>query len=138
MAPPLPYAFPMSDPERPTRQGEHPVDNPTAQTWAALLSHWTEFARASVAFPRDSGGMRMRASVVPAIGLQAVTFALGDLDRLNANERAVSLDRAEVLIRGCAEAIEDAWRGEAAHPGLLELIDDARRALDAAKGHRVG
>jgi hypothetical protein len=102
-------------------------------TWAALVAHWTEFARASVALPTEGPQARWRVAVPDIIELQAITHALGELDRLSRpGERAVALDRADLQIRACAARLHQAWHDEPLHPGLVELIQDARLALAAA------
>ena len=107
---------------------------PDVVTWSVLLSKWTEFARASAAFPKDAEGERWRASVAPIISLQAITFALGELDALtDPDERPVALDRAAVGAREAATALHDAWRGHDLPDGIRELIDDANTALAAAR-----
>lgn len=116
------------------------MGNPeTDLTWPALLAHWTAFAKASLALPKNAEGDRWRAAVPAIIGLQAVTFALGDLDRLRAapsdadGERALAIDRAELLIRKHGAELHDLWAGEPLHPELARLIEDARAALAAAR-----
>lgn len=101
-------------------------------TWAALLGRWLDFARASVALPKDTAGQRWRQSVAPIITLQAVIFALRQLDDLPEDERALGLDRAEILIRQESAGLNSAWRGEPMPELLLELIADAPAALRAA------
>jgi hypothetical protein len=108
-----------------------------ATTWAALLAHWTSFARAAVALRDDANGERWRASVPAVIGLQAVTLALGDLDMLAsglAGEYAVGVDRAAILIREHAATLNAAWRSAPMPHGLIELMEDARAALEVARG----
>lgn len=105
--------------------------------WAALLSRWTDFARAGVAFPAEGEGGRWRASIAPVIGLQAVTFALGDIGRVAEADRPAALDIAEVLIRRDISRLHEIWRGEELHPELVSLVDDARMALAAARGMGV-
>jgi hypothetical protein len=105
----------------------------TPLTWAVLLAKWTEFARAALAQPRDADGDRWRAAVPPIVGLQAVTFALGDLDGLGEDERALGLDRAEILVRRHAGEIHELWRAEPLHPELESLIADAAAALETAR-----
>ncbi|GMV24018.1 MAG: hypothetical protein AMXMBFR58_00490 [Phycisphaerae bacterium] len=102
-------------------------------TWAALVAHWTEFARASVALPTQGPQARWRKAVPDIIELQAITHALGEVDRLSRKgERAVALDRADLQIRACATRLHQAWHDEPLHPGLVELIQDARLALAGA------
>lgn len=116
----------------------------TDLTWPALLAHWTAFAQASLALPKSAEGERWRGSVASIINLQAVTFALGDLDRLGHDkgetehsggegERAFALDKAEILIRTHAAELHQIWRGEPLHDELETMIADARAALNAAR-----
>ena len=72
--------------------------HPEALSWTALLTRWIDFARASVAIPESSEGPRWRESVAPVVNLQAVTFALADLDELAEVDRPFALDRAAVLM----------------------------------------
>ena len=102
---------------------------PEALTWTGLLSKWMEFAQASLALPDDAEGRRWRASVTPIINLQAVTFALGDLAKLDPADRPHARDKAAVLIRENAAALEETWRGESMPALAGEIIDDARAAL---------
>jgi hypothetical protein len=103
-------------------------------TWAALLGHWAAFAQASKGLPRNVEGERWRAAVAPIIELQAVTFALGDIDKLKLpGERAVGVDTAQILIRKDAAALHELWRGEELPREVVILMDDARAALAAAR-----
>ena len=102
---------------------------PDRVTWAALLGGWIEFAKSSVALPDDDAGRAMRDSVVDIITLQAVWFALQHLDELDPDERALGLDRAEVLIGRHSEAIQARWRREPMPNELSALIEEARVAL---------
>lgn len=105
----------------------------TELTWVALLGRWLDFARASVALPDNASGRRWMASVAPIINLQAVTFALGQLDELAADERALGQDRAEILIHRATEDLEGAWSGTTMPPLVRELMEDAAAALTAAQ-----
>lgn len=120
----------------------------TDLTWPALLAHWTAFAQASLALPKTAEGDRWRAAVPAIVGLQAVTFALADLDRLRTGgeggesgevggereggERALAIDRADMLIRKHSAQLHDLWAGEPLHPEIARMIEDARAALAAA------
>jgi len=106
---------------------------PSELTWTALLGRWIDFAKASVALPDDEEGDCWRESVPAVINLQAVTFALADLDDLSADERALALDKAEILIDENDARLAEIWAGEPMPPGLAELRDDARMALRAAR-----
>lgn len=116
-------------------------NQPENLSWPALLGVWTEFAQASVALPKTAEGERWKKAVPAIIALQAVTFALKDLGRLRSREeRALALDKADMLIRKHVREIHELWRGERFDESgdggreLVSLIDDARRALDAARG----
>ena len=104
-------------------------------TWAGLLAQWTAFARASLALPRNAEGARWRAAVAPIVELQAVTFALGDLVRLkDSGERALGLDRAEILIRKDELALRELWGNDPMPIEVSRLTADAHAALSAARG----
>ncbi len=70
--------------------------------------------------------------MAPVITLQAVSFALRQLDDLPEDERALGLDRAEILIRRESGTLNSAWRGEPMPELLLDLVADAASALRAA------
>ena len=115
--------------------------HPERLTWAVMLGRWVEFAKAAVALPGDEVGSveggkeggRWRASVPDVVGLQAVWFALQDLDELAVDERALGLDRAGVLIERHAGALRSRWGGGDEMPeALAELIEEAEAALAAA------
>ena len=73
-----------------------------------------EFAKSALALPQDATGDALRQSVPDIIMLQAVTCALRDLGDLSADERALGLDRAELLIEKHAEALARRWGAGAA------------------------
>src|SRR4029450_11570065 len=98
---------------------------PEALTWTGLLSQWIRFAQASLALPDEAEGPRWRASVPDIINLQAVTFALADLDRRAADERALALDKSDMLISKSAQHLARAWDHAARPGGLAEIIDEA-------------
>jgi hypothetical protein len=101
-------------------------------TWTGLLAQWVQFAQASLAIPDEQDGPRWRTCVPAVINLQAVTFALADLDQLAVDERALGLDKAEMLIEHNTRIIRTAWADATLTPMLRELCDDARAALRAA------
>ena len=114
-------------------QHEHAPPAPsTPATWAVLLSRWTDFARASIALPDDDEGEAWRQSVAPAIGLQAISFALAEVGSLPASERALALDVGGVVVRRHAAELHDAWPGAPLPDKLADLIGDARAALEGA------
>ncbi len=106
-------------------------------TWPGLLSHWTALAQASLALPKTAEGDRWRNAVPAIVGLQAITMALGDLDRLaNADrpgERAAAIDKAEVGARAHVGTLHQLWRGEPLPDDLAGIISDAHRASKAAR-----
>jgi hypothetical protein len=68
------------------------------------------------------------------IALQSVTFALADLHRLDAAERPLALDKAEMLIAEHERLIRGLWSAAPVLPeSLADLIIDARAALSAAR-----
>lgn len=104
-----------------------------AMTWTALLAKWVGFAGAAAALPEAGSGARWRKAVAPIIALQAVTHAVGELHELDAAERAVGLDRAEIMLRERERELRMIWAEEPLPVVLVELIDDARTAIDAAR-----
>jgi len=104
-------------------------------TWAALLGRWVEFARSALALPDNTVGTAMRESVPDIIMLQAVWFALKDMDALTDGERGLGLDRAEILIDKHAAALDRRWAEAGQTPiptQLIDLIDDARSQFASA------
>jgi len=108
--------------------------HPEQLTWAALLGQWVSFAKSAVALPADEAGQRMRDSISDVIMLQAVWFALKHLEELGPDERALGIDRAEVLIDQHANALEQRWAGDTMPATMRELIDDARQQLQVVSG----
>ena len=92
-----------------------------------------DFAKTAVALPKDGDGPNWRASVPAIISLQAVTFALADLDRLAADERALAIDRAELLITAARADLLQVWTATNSPASVGDVIDDAQLALEAAQ-----
>ena len=105
--------------------------HPERMTWAVLLARWVQFAKASLALPNEGEGRQLRDSVPDLIQLQAVYFALQDLNDLQPEQRALALDRAGLLIERHAAALRSRW-ADGLPAQIAELIDDAQRQLDAA------
>lgn len=101
-------------------------------TWAMLLGQWTEFARSAVALPETGEAGRYRGAVAPLITLHAVTHALGELDRLDTDQRSLAGDRAEILIRRESETLRRIWHGEDPPDAIRVFIREAVSALDRA------
>lgn len=101
---------------------------PEAISWAVLLGRWMDFAKASTALPETREGDQWRDSVVPMITLQAVTFALSELEQVTPVERLLGWDRAEML---CDEALDtlDAIWGPGLPTTLVEVVEQAESAM---------
>jgi len=108
---------------------------PPDLTWPALLARWTAFAQSSLALPKTGEGDRWRAAVSSIINLQAVTFALADLDKLTApGERALAFDKSDIIIRSSTGQLHALWGGDLLPEELVALIHDADAALKSARG----
>ena len=106
---------------------------PERLTRAVLLARWTEFARSAVALPEDGEAGRVRQSITDIITLQAVWFALGQMETLSPAERTIGLDRAGVLIRRHSQAIGNRFANESLPVGLKELLEDIEMAYRREK-----
>ena len=106
-----------------------PPLKPDKLTWAVLLGKWVDFARSALALPDDEQGRKLRDSVTDIITLQAVWFALQHLDELDAAQRAVGIDRAELLIEKHSGALQTRF-GDGLPEQLLTLIGDAQEQLE--------
>jgi len=109
---------------------------PESLTWTSLLAQWMRFAQASLAIPEEADGARWRASVPAIINLQAVTFALADLHHLPDDERALGIDKSQILIDRSVAELDRTWIGIARSPMIDEIILDAVAALKSVKAHR--
>lgn len=103
-------------------------------TWAFLLAHWTEFARAAVALPEDGEAGRYRKSVAPLISLAALSHALAEVDRLADDERALAIDRSELQIRGDVATLDAIWEGADPPDEVWGFVERAAAALGEAVG----
>ena len=108
--------------------------HPERLTWAALLGRWVEFAKSAVGLPTDETGVKLRRAVPDLIMLQAVAFALANLGELEESERALGVDRAEVLIEKHTAALEALWPNGDQPAALREIVSDAREELRRAQG----
>ena len=106
---------------------------PERLTWAVLLARWTDFARSAVALPQDGEAGMVRQSVTDIITLQAVWFALGHLDDLEGQERALGLDRSGVLISRHSAAIRTRYAGLQMPDELAELLMDVESVYQRCK-----
>ena len=106
---------------------------PSTLTWAGLLGQWIEFAQASIALPNDASGKSWKASVPHVINLQAVTFALAEIQELTDDEQGLACDKAAIIIDGAAGELQLAWEDGGLPDSLSEMVSDARVALDVAQ-----
>ena len=106
-------------------------------TWAALLGRWIEFAQSALALPADAEGRAWRAAVPAIIGLQALCMALREVDQLAADQRALGVNRARILLERHTAEIDRIFKQRPLHPMLTELIDDAQAAVRNAESPAV-
>ena len=106
---------------------------PDRLTWAVLLARWTDFARSALALSEEGEPGLVRQSVTDIITLQAVWFALGQMDELSPAERAMGLDRAGVLIRRHREAIDARFGQNPLPEDLQSLLNDVAAAYRRGK-----
>jgi len=116
----------------PTPNAPEPLE-PDRLTWSVLLARWTEFARSAVALPDAGEPGRVRQSITDIITLQAVWFALGQLDELAPDERRLGVDRAGVLIDRHASAIRARFGDQPMPDELAELLSDVSAAYREQK-----
>lgn len=101
-------------------------------TWATLLAGWVHFAQSAVALPDTAEGQRWKDSIASTIALHAHAMALGEIDRVEPEERALAMDKSELSIKEHAAALNQTWRGEPMPDSISELIQDAKDAWEAA------
>ncbi|MAO22660.1 MAG: hypothetical protein CMJ35_07170 [Phycisphaerae bacterium] len=101
-------------------------------TWATLLAGWVHYAQSAVALPDTAEGQRWKDSVAPTIALHAHAMALGEIEKVAPDERALAMDKSELSIKEHAGALNQIWRGEPMPESIGELIQDAKDAWEAA------
>ncbi len=106
--------------------------HPEILTWTGLLTQWVHLAQAAMAVPEQADGPRWRESISPIIHLQAVTFALADLEQLPRDEQLLGLDKAEILIRDNSSKLNAIWFDHQPE-STQEIIRDADLALKIAQ-----
>ena len=127
----------MTEDESETRppDGRPPLDT-GVMTWAALLARWTDLVGAGEGLrrlhPGDEDVERWRESIPEVISLQAITFALGELERIPWEDRSIARDRADLGVGNAAQRLDGIWRGIEMPPSLLEIAADARQAVEQA------
>jgi hypothetical protein len=115
----------------PTHNTHHADGERRAQTWAGLLAVWAEFARRTGAIPDSSPLRPLKAATPDIIALQAICFALADILTLPAPDRPAALDLASTSISRHSAALRANLTP--LPEAMTELIDDAERALGAAR-----
>ncbi len=101
-------------------------------SWSTLLAGWIQLAQRAVALPKDEQGQRWRDSVAPTIGLHALAMALGEIDKVDPEERPLAMDKSEMGIKAHVAELNQIWRGEPMPESIIELIEDAKAAWELA------
>lgn len=101
-------------------------------TWATLLAGWVHYAQSAVGLPKTEEGQRWRDSVAPTIALHAIAMALGEIEKVDPEERPLAMDKSELGIKEQAALLNDIWRSEPMPESITELIQDARDAWEVA------
>lgn len=101
-------------------------------SWSTLLAGWIQFAQRAVALPKDEQGQRWRDSIAPTIGLHALAMALGEIDKVDPEERPLAMDKSEIGIKAHVAELNEIWRSEPMPNSIIELIDDAKEAWEIA------
>ncbi|MBL9147813.1 MAG: hypothetical protein JNM94_03885 [Phycisphaerae bacterium] len=112
--------------ERPADEGP---DDTHALTWAALLAHWLDVAKATVALPDQGDAGRWKRSLPHLIELHATALALTDITRLRVEDRAVARDKADVLAKRANAQLQTIWRGVPMAEDIVEAQEAAARAI---------
>lgn len=103
-------------------------------TWTTLLGYWTDLVKAGEGLKRsdDDDDRAWRASLPEVIRLQAITFALAEIDRLEIPDRGLARDRAAIGVEEASSRLDALWSGVPMPETLLEIASDAAVALEAA------
>lgn len=107
-------------------------DTPDNSTWAVLLAGWVHYAQSAVSLPNTEQGQRWKDSVAPTIALHAHAMALGEIEKLDPDERPLAMDKAELGIKEHAATLNEIWRSEPMPDSVIELIEDAKEAWEEA------
>ncbi|RPG19245.1 MAG: hypothetical protein CBB69_005525 [Phycisphaera sp. TMED9] len=125
--------YPVDVEDAPDHRSKLPTD---LVTWTTLLGHWTDLVKAGEGLRRaaesNADASRWRDSIPEVIRLQAITFALGDLDRLEVPDRGLARDRAGLGIEAAHEVLERIWTGQPFPESLAEIARDAADAINLA------
>ncbi len=100
--------------------------------WAGLIAAAVELAQSTLALPDGAEGERWRRSVAPLVDCMALRLALSELGRVPPPERPAARDLAAVSLRRAAGELDSIWRGEPMPEAILEIAEEADRALQAS------
>jgi hypothetical protein len=101
-------------------------------SWSTLLAGWIHFAQTAVALPKNEEGQRWRDSVSPLISLHAHAMALGEIEKVDFEERPLAMDKSELGIKEQIVSLNQIWRSEPMPQTVIELIEDAKEAWEMA------
>lgn len=111
--------------------GEDEKHGPDAVVWAALLGRWLQHVQV---LREDLGSdPRLIASSAAWIDIQAVTFALADMDGLSMGEIAHARAQASWCIRERAKELSSIWSGEPMPAGLVDAMHAAEVSLERSQ-----
>ena len=100
----------------------------TTLKWAGLLARWTTVAQAAAALPPGDESDAWRASVVPAIGLNALVAACEEAAAWTRGHRAYAADAAAVRLEQHRDQLRTAWADELP-ASLVDLLGEAGEAI---------
>ena len=101
---------------------------PESLSWAALLGKWMDFAKASTVLPTTGEGGQWRDSIAPMITLQGITFAMSEMEQVEASQRLFGWDRGELLVDQARIELDECW-GPDLPQSILETIQCAESSL---------
>ena len=108
-----------------------PAAGPDAVVWAALLGRWLQHVQALRSDP--SSDPRVVASSAPWLDIQAITFALSDLDGLSPSEIAHARAQASWRVRERSKELGAIWSGEPMPAGLVDAMHAVEVALERSQ-----
>lgn len=101
--------------------------------WAGLLARWTAIAQAAAALPPGDESEAWRASVVPAVGLNALVAACEEAAEWSPDHRAYAADAAAVRLDQHRATLHAAWLGRLP-ASLVDLLGEAEEAIVVLRG----
>ena len=108
-----------------------PADGPDAVVWAALLGRWLQHVQALRSDPGSDP--RVVASSAPWLDIQAITFALSDLDGLSPSEIAHARAQASWRVRERSKELGAIWSREPMPAGLVDAMHAVEVALERSQ-----